>query len=158
MEYIDLLNLGYSPKKVDSETIFSDGTPINDFWKKKRDKIENELNTNLKYQVGYERAKLIVGVYKDKNRRDENKVNIKKICKYYNMDINKNKSLLIKSCNEVYAKICYLIDNNISFCDNNGIVNELFFMSDINMQAKNNISIKELIENYVYDSTKFRSV
>ena len=74
------------------------------------------------------------------------------------VDINKNKSLLNKSCNEVYAKVCYLIDNNISICDNDGLVHEIFFMSDINMQAKYNISFKELIEKYVYDSNKFRSV
>ena len=88
----------------------------------------------------------------------ENKRNIKELCNYYDIDISKNNSLLKKSCNEVYSKICYLIDNNISICDNKGIVHEIFFMSDINMQSKYNISFKELIEKYVYDSNKFRSV
>ena len=51
-----------------------------------------------------------------------------------------------------------MIDNNFSICDNNGLVHEILFMSDINMQAKYNISFKKLIEKYVYDSNKFRGV
>ena len=76
----------------------------------------------------------------------------------HNINVNKNKSLLNKSCNEVYSKINYLIDNNIPICNSDGIVHEIFFMSDINMQTIYNISFKELIEKYVYESNKFRSV
>lgn len=74
---------------------------------------------------------------------------IKKLCTELNIDVNKNKELLNKSYSEVYSKIRFLLDNNIPLQINNKL-NDIFFMTDINMQKKYNISIDELINKYIY--------
>ena len=59
-EYIEKLNNGYIPKLKDSSEYFSNGSPVNVFWAKQRLKIITELETNPKYQVGYELSKKIL--------------------------------------------------------------------------------------------------
>ena len=66
-EYIEMLNKGYIPKKNDSETEFSDGSKVNYFWKNYKDKIKTELETNSKYETGYEKAKEAVKNYLEKS-------------------------------------------------------------------------------------------
>lgn len=61
--YIELLNNGLKPKNYDPKTYFNNGTPVNQYWAKNREKIINELNTNPKYQRGYEVAKKTIQNY-----------------------------------------------------------------------------------------------
>ncbi len=58
-EYINLLNNGYMPKSKDKEVTFSDGTFIESFWTKNKDKIKEELEKD-KYAIGYDLAKKVV--------------------------------------------------------------------------------------------------
>ena len=66
-EYIEMLNKGYGPKSNDPETKFSDGSKVNQFWFNHKDKIKEELETNQKYETGYERAKEAVKNYLEKS-------------------------------------------------------------------------------------------
>ena len=62
-----MLNKGYVPKYNDSETEFSDGSKVNQFWNNYKDKIKTELETNPKYETGYEKAKEAVKNYLEKS-------------------------------------------------------------------------------------------
>ena len=64
-----MLNKGYIPKKNDSETEFSDGSKVNQFWNNYKDKIKTELETNPKYETGYEKAKEAVKNYLEKKEK-----------------------------------------------------------------------------------------
>ena len=79
-----MLNKGYVPKKNDSETEFSDGSKVNQFWFNHKDKIKEELETNQKYETGYERAKEPLKKYLEKSSTKKIK-NIKNL-----VDYNKN--------------------------------------------------------------------
>ena len=68
-EYIEMLNKGYIPKKNDSETEFSDGSKVNHFWNNYKDKIKTELETNPKYETGYEKAKETLKNYLEKKKK-----------------------------------------------------------------------------------------
>ena len=61
-DYIELLNKGYVPRKIDKEAKFSNGESVNTFWSNNRDKIIVRLNIDSKYQTGYELAKKIVEI------------------------------------------------------------------------------------------------
>ena len=64
-----MLNKGYVPKSNDSETKFSDGSKVNRFWYSHKDKIKEELETNPKYETGYETAKETLKNYFEKLSR-----------------------------------------------------------------------------------------
>ena len=78
----------------------------------------------------------------------KNKKEIIELCNKYNIDININNSILNKSYNEVYSKICFLIDNNMSVIINDEL-HEIFFMSDINMKANYKVNMKYLLNKYI---------
>lgn len=61
-----MLNKGYIPKNNDPETEFSDGSKVNRFGSSYKDKIMEELETNLKYATGYETAKETLKNYSEK--------------------------------------------------------------------------------------------
>ncbi len=65
-EYIELLNHGYIPKKNDPEAKFQNGEIISHFWAINKDKITRELNSNPKYDVGYDTAKNLLKELKNK--------------------------------------------------------------------------------------------
>ena len=52
-----------------SETEFSDGNKVNWFWYSHQDKIKEELETNAKYETGYERAKETLKNYLEKKEK-----------------------------------------------------------------------------------------
>ena len=67
----------------------------------------------------------------------------------YNIDYNKNKQLIDKIPSTLLeAKILYLIDNQISITDENGILHEIFTLSNEKMLEKYNINIEDLLNNY----------
>ena len=148
-EFINKINNGYIPKKFDDKEVFSDGTPLNYFWYSNKDRIKEELDNNSKYRVGYNRAKEIFNMYINKDKKKENKELIKELCKEYNIDIKINKDIFNIPYSEVYVKLCYLIQYELPIVDNDGNINNIFYMSDINMQAHYNISLDELINKYI---------
>ena len=85
---------------------------------------------------------------------------IKSLCIEYDIDIDKYTSLLNRNSDEIYAKICFLCDDGFKEGYNDEIknqlqlfvndeLNEIFFMSDMNMRIKYDISLKELLDKYV---------
>ena len=77
----------------------------------------------------------------------KNKDEVKDLCDEYGIDYKKEKSILKKSYLELYAKINFLKANNIPIVLE-GKLHEIFFMADLNMQAKYQVTIASLIETY----------
>ena len=93
--------------------------------------------------------------YKTKENTDI----ITDICNNNNIDLNINKSILTHiSIQELQSKISFLQENNIPITDNQGKLHEIFSISNINMQAKYNISLEELISKYYIPTLGGRGV
>jgi hypothetical protein len=87
----------------------------------------------------------------------DNKEKIGNICSIYGINIDINKSILEHiSIQELSSKINYLLDNNISIVDSEGKLHEIFSMSNINMQAKYNVSLEDLVNKYYIVDTESR--
>ena len=78
-----------------------------------------------------------------------NQMLIEQFCKANNINTEINKSILKKSFYELYIKICFIIENNLPIIDENKNINEIMYMSDINIQEKYNTTIKDLILKYI---------
>ena len=89
-EYIEMLNKGYVPKSHDTETEFSNRSKVNQFWSHQptQDKIKKELETNPKYETGYEKAKQTVKSSIEKSSRRK----IKEVKNLVNDDENNKES------------------------------------------------------------------
>ena len=74
-----------------------------------------------------------------------------KLCNYLNIKLEDNNILMNKSFYEIYVKIAFMIENNIPLTEN-GKINKMIYMSDINMQEKYNVSIEELVPKYINGS------
>ena len=155
--------IGNSKKKIyvrllkRSERLFQDGCNQTDFYNSLRTKTniikEKQQNGQSITEVETERLKqmaLIDNVISFYPRKTfYNSLLIKELCKELNINIEINKLLLSKAYGEVYAKVCFLIENNIPISDMSGQINKIFFMSDINMQKEFNISLEEIINKYI---------
>lgn len=86
--------------------------------------------------------------------KTSNKNMIIELCNQYGIDTKINKSILDKSYYEVYSKLMYLIDNNIHVTDNKGTLCDIFYMADMNMQVKYNVSIDVLVDRYIISSKR----
>lgn len=62
LDYIELLNSGYIPRKKDMEQTFSNGEKINYFWCNNKEKIIERLKMDKIFQSGYELAHKIIGI------------------------------------------------------------------------------------------------
>ena len=79
----------------------------------------------------------------------KNKEDVKIFCLENNIDLEKNKITLKHiSIQELIAKTRYLEEQNIDIVDANGLLHEIYGMSNVNMQVKYNISLEELIDKY----------
>ena len=83
----------------------------------------------------------------------ENIERIISLLEKFQIDIEKNRSILNKSYEEVYSKIRYLEENKMNIINNNNL-HEIFFMSDLNMQIKYGISLDDLINKYINESIR----
>ena len=83
----------------------------------------------------------------------KNKSNLIELCNRSGIDVKKHKHLLNKSYDEVYVKICFLLDNNIVIISGDRLC-DIFFMSDIDMQDKYGISLKDLLDKYISKDKK----
>ena len=85
----------------------------------------------------------------------KNKEEVNYICSQYNIDININKLVLSHiSVQELSSKISYLEQKGINIVDEKGNLHEMFSMSNINMQTRYGISLKELINTYYISNTE----
>ena len=74
---------------------------------------------------------------------------IENICTQYNIDKDKNKTLLSHiSIQELQSKIEFLKEHNISIVDENGLLIDIFSMSSPDMKEKYGISLEEIISEY----------
>ena len=84
-----------------------------------------------------------------------NKEQIQSICLENNIDFNINKKVLDHiSVQELISKIAFLQENDISVTNLDGKLNEIFSMSNINMQVMYGISLEELIDKYYLKDMK----
>lgn len=90
--------------------------------------------------------------------KKDNKKEIENLCSTFNIDIENNKSLYNKSAGELYSKIMYLIDNNIEITDDNGQVNSIMYISDINMKRTYNITLEELLNTYINGKENIKEI
>lgn len=90
------------------------------------------------------------------NKYYTNKMLIKELCNQYNIDYPKNTKLIAKSYGEVYSKLMYLIENNMPITCDNGELNKIFYMADLNMQAEFGISLDDIVSKYIYGDTNVK--
>ena len=89
----------------------------------------------------------------------QNKDQITNICIENNINLNINKKIITHiSIQELQSKITFLQEKNIPITDTQGKLHEIFLMSNINMQAKYNISLEELISKYYIPTLGGRGV
>ena len=78
-----------------------------------------------------------------------NKEEINNICVQYNIDKDKNKTILSHiSIQELQSKIEFLKAHNIPIVDENGLLVDIFSMSSPDMKEKYGISLEEIISEY----------
>lgn len=77
-----------------------------------------------------------------------NKEKLNELLIQYGIDIKKNKSIRYKSYDEVCSKIMYLLEFGISITNEDGKLHEIFYMSDVNMKERYNVTLEELLEKY----------
>lgn len=87
--------------------------------------------------------------------KKDNKKNIEILCEKAGINLMSNKELYKKSCGELYAKLMFLYDNNYSIKDDFGRLHEIFFMSEINMYEKYNITLNDLLNTYINGKSSF---
>ena len=73
-----------------------------------------------------------------------------KLCKEYQIPYEKVENM---SYQELYAKTMFLIDNNISII-NNGILNPIYNMSNMNMEIRYKVTLEEIINKYQIEDKK----
>ena len=150
-----------SDNKGKSEKEFKDGTDQRNYYtnlKQDVKKIQEKINNGVEI-TEYEQQKInaleeierVLSFYP--SRKSSNKNMIIELCNQYGIDIKINKSILSKSYYEVYSKLMYLIDNNISI-NNNGTLCDIFYMADTNMQLKYGVSIDVLVDKYIINGKR----
>jgi len=89
----------------------------------------------------------------------KNKEEIKNCCLLYNIDYKLNENILKNiSLTELESKILYLIDNKIPYLNNEGLLHEIFSMSNLNLEVKYGINLEKMITNYSKYIKKGKSV
>ena len=85
----------------------------------------------------------------------KNKSDIEKVCHDYNINYKKyKKSLDSFMVEELLAKLQYLTSHNIPIIDESGNLNNILFMSRINLQAQYGIDIVDLINENIEKNKK----
>lgn len=96
-------------------------------------KIYNEIKEFLNYYPRYKKDNIFL---------------VSNLCKCYGINICDD--LLVKPYREVYSKIMFMLDSQLDIQSNI----KMLYMSDYNMQLKYNISIDEMIDEYIVEKFK----
>ena len=89
----------------------------------------------------------------------EDKEEINDLCIQHNIDVEKNKIILSHiSIQELQSKLEFLKANNIPIIDKDGLLNDIFSMSSLDMKEKYGISLDELISEYYIKKQKEKGV
>ena len=90
---------------------------------------------------------------------NKNKEDIKDICLENNIDVKINKNILSHiSIQELQSKIEFLKAHNMPIVNENGILNDIFFMSSPDMKEKYGISLAEIINEYYIEKKMKKGV
>lgn len=121
------------------------------YGRKKQYKLDNGdekiSNHEIDRIIDYRKVINTLSFYPE--RSEENIELIKDLCHIHHIDLEKNKSILGRPFHEVYAKMAFLKDQCIPISDFDGIIHEIFFMSDGQIQYTYNISLDEMINKYI---------
>jgi len=114
------------------------GIALGNWCKSQRDHLERLTKERYKKleQIGFR--------FTTKKENEENKNNL---CIEYGIKYNKHKILKNMSYQELYAKIMFLLDNNMPL-EIDGKLHEIFTMCNENVIEKYKISKENLINNY----------
>ena len=96
-------------------------------------KVYNEIKEFLNYYPRYKKDNIFL---------------VSNLCKCYGINICDD--LLVKPYREVYSKIMFMLDSQLDIQSNI----KMLYMSDYNMQLKYNISIDEMIDEYIVEKFK----
>ena len=77
-------------------------------------------------------------------------LNISNICELNNISLENNKALYKIEPIELLVKICLLRDMNLSLVKQNGMVNDIIYMSDSVLMNRYHINLDELYKKYFY--------
>ncbi len=87
-----------------------------------------------------------------------NKVELSQLIESNKVDIDENKAIIDHiSVTEFRVKLAYLNDKRIKCVDDNGILHEIFSMSNLNMKAKYGVDLEELVNMYHKEKSKKKS-
>ena len=79
----------------------------------------------------------------------KNKEEIQELCNENNILYELNEDILLHmSIQEFQAKLGFLRELNLPIIEENDILNPIFSMSNLNMQANYNVSLEELMDKY----------
>ena len=116
--------------------------------------ISNQRQSKKNNTLSSERENLLnnIGMIWDIKK---NKSNIEKVCHDYNINYKKyKKSLDSFMVEELLAKLQYITSHNIPIIDESGNLNNILFMSRINLQAQYGIDIVDLINENIEKNKK----
>ena len=89
----------------------------------------------------------------------KNKEEIVDVCLIYNIDFDKNKTILEHiSIQELQSKIGFLKSQNISLTDETGLLIDIFSMSNRDMKEKYGVRLEEMIDEYYVKNKKGKGV
>ena len=105
--------------------------------------IRNQRQSYKNGKLNKERIELLdkIGMVWSIRKRTDKK---NELCEEYQIPYEEVQNI---SYQELYAKTMYLIDNNV-LVTNNGILNPIYNMSNINMEIRYKVTLEELINKY----------
>ena len=132
-------------KTKDGINFDKNGEPLGEWCKNIRVSFKkNKFEDNKNKDERIKKLDLIEFRYKLRKETENEKI---ELCQTYNIEFNKYKILAKMSYQELYAKIMFLLDNNISLEINNKL-HPIFTMCNENIMINYGISKEELITNY----------
>ena len=132
-------------KTKDGINFDENGEPLGEWCKNLRVSLKNyKPGENENADERIKQLDLIEFRYKLRKETENEKI---ELCQTHNIEFNKYKILNRMSYQEIYAKIMFLLDNNIPLEINNKL-HPIFTMSNENMLINYGISKEELIKNY----------
>lgn len=110
--------------------------------------LSNVKQAYKRGQLNMERIKELEDIGIKWGIRKRNLNDNRVLCQQYNLDFQRYPDLLKMPYDVLNAKINYLKENSIPLIKRNNNLNDIFFMSDINMQVVYGISLETLINEY----------
>ncbi len=130
------LEISQSFKTLDGITYDEKGYNLGIWIKTQRQFYKNGKLNKERIEL-LDKIGMVWSIKKETDKKNE-------LCKEYQIPYEEVENI---SYQELYAKTMYLIDNNIPVT-NNGILNPIYNMSNINMEIRYKVTLEELINRY----------